>query len=297
MDRVRKRIQLEELGEQSWQKYGITVAVLDSGISQHPDLQGKCILFKDFVNGRSIPYDDNGHGTFVSGLIFSKGFCSCGMYEGVDPCAKLVCVKALDANGETNSANILKAMQWVYDNRVKYKIKIVCMSFGSVVLDRNDPLILGAETLWDAGIVVCSACGNNGPEISTVKSPGASSKIITVGAMDDHRTIDGAFNIKNFEVAEFSSRGPILNQYKPDCVVSGVDVVSACNFKINKKFYSAMSGTSVATPIITGVCSMILKKNKFFTPNQVKKYILNHCTIISGDKNKEGRGWFNFNSI
>ena len=276
-----------------------SIAVIDTGIYPHLDFvlgRNKIRAFHDVINGRLKPYDDNGHGTFVAGLICSSGLVSSGKYAGIDPNIDIVSVKALDENGETNSINILKAMQWIYDNRLNYNIKIVCMSFGSVVLNSNDPLIQGAESLWSAGIVVCSAGGNSGPDESSVKSPGASSKIITVGAMDDCRT-NGEFNSKNFSVAEFSSRGPILNHFKPDCVVSGVEVVSACNYFINKKFYSSMSGTSVSTPIVAGVCSHILKKYKSYQPNQVKKYILNHCNKISGERNKEGFGWLNINNF
>lgn len=276
-----------------------SIAVIDTGIYPHLDFvfgKNNLLAFYDIVNNKTVPYDDNGHGTFVSGLIMSKGLVSGGKYAGIDPEANLVAIKALDYNGETTSVNILKAMQWVYDNKDKYNIKIVCMSFGSVVLENNDPLVVGAEKLWDAGITVCCACGNNGPESSSVKSPGSSSKVITVGAMDDHRVGD-SFDKTSFKVADFSSRGPIFNRYKPDCIVSGVDVVSACNFDLNKKFYSKMSGTSVSTPIIAGVTSLILKRNKFFKPNQIKKFITSNCNVITGDRNIEGFGWFNFKKI
>lgn len=277
-----------------------SVAVIDTGIYPHLDFvlgKNNIVAFHDVINNKKNPYDDNGHGTFVSGLIFSKGFMSCGKYSGIDPSVNLVSVKALDSNGETSSINILKAMQWVYDNRLKYKIKVVCMSFGSVVLDYNDPLVVGAEALWNAGIVVCSASGNAGPDASTIKSPGASSKIITVGALNDYRDKLDNYNVANFKVADFSSRGPALRNYKPDCIVSGVDVCSACNYNINKSFYTCMSGTSVSTPIVAGVASMILKRNKYFTPNQVKNFILNNCRQISGDRNAEGKGWFIFNNL
>ena len=181
-------------------------------------------------------------------------------------------------------------MQWILNNKEKYNIRIVCMSFGSTVLERNDPLIAGAEVLWDNGIIVVSACGNSGPDSGTIKSPSASTKIISVGALDDGRDGD-LFNEKNFNVASFSSRGPILNNYKPDLVVSGVEINSCCNFGLFKKFYSKTSGTSVATPIVAGVCSLILRKNGNLTPNQVKQILIHNCIPITGDRNSEGYGW------
>ena len=73
MDRVRKRIHLEEVRENKWGKYPITVAVLDSGICRHPDLESKCMIFKDFVRDQNKIYDDNGHGTHVCGILCGSG--------------------------------------------------------------------------------------------------------------------------------------------------------------------------------------------------------------------------------
>lgn len=87
-------------------------------------------------------------------------------------------------------------------------------------------------------------------------SPGASTKLITVGAMD----------VKNFDVANFSSRGPIFGNYKPDLVAPGVDILAGCNYKLTKKHYAKMSGTSIATPMIAGIVCYLLTVNPNFTP-------------------------------
>ncbi|MBQ3047441.1 MAG: S8 family serine peptidase, partial [Clostridia bacterium] len=150
---------------------------------------------------------------------------------------------------------------------------------------------------WDKGIIVVSACGNSGPEKSTIKSPSASKKIISVGALNDNRKKDGKYSVNSFEVAEFSSRGPILGNYKPDLIVSGVNVVSACNFKINKKFYDVMSGTSVSAPIVAGVVSRLIKKYPNHTPDQIKSILINNCVKIVGDRNSEGYGWLNLSKV
>ncbi len=264
-----------------------TCAVVDTGVYPHFDFlvgKNKIVHFVDFINDKRNFYDDNGHGTIVSSLICGSGAVSGGKYSGVDPNLNIISLKALDKNGEAGAVSILKAMQWIYDNRQKYNIKLVCMSFGSTVLDKNDPLMLGAEILWNNGIVVVSAAGNNGPERETIMSPAASSKIITVGAMDDGR---GENNVveSEFKVAKFSSRGPVLNNYKPDLIVSGVDIVGAFNFHIHKKFYGTMSGTSVATPIVTGVCSLLMKKYPNYSPNMIKKLLIDNCQKITGNRN------------
>ena len=267
-----------------------SVAIIDTGIFPHMDFvvpQNRIIKFVDFINGGEVPYDDNGHGTFVSGVIAGGGTVN-PKYVGINPNTNIISIKALDKNGETGASTILNAMQWVYDNKNTYNIKIVCMSFGSVSIGKNDPLKLGAEMLWDSGIVVVSAAGNSGPSSETIRSPGSSSKIITVGALDDHR-IGDIPQYELFSVADFSSRGPINNNYKPDMITSGVNINGLSN--IPNQFYTIMSGTSVSTPMVAGVVSILLQNNPGLTPDQVKRKLITSCTPITGDRNSEGFGW------
>ena len=270
-------------------------AIIDTGIFPHIDFmipKKRIIKFIDLINNKSYPYDDNGHGTFVASVLGGNGLISGNKYIGVDNMCNIISIKALDKNGESGAFNILKAMQWVLDNKQKYNIKLVCMSFGSIVLEKNDPLILATEVLWNNGICVVCAGGNSGPDKATIKSPAASSKIISVGALNDKR-VDDKFNIENFKVAEFSSRGPILGNYKPDVIASGVNVTSACNFDIEKKFYDKMSGTSISTPIVAGICSLIISNNPNIRPQEIKKILIKNSIPITGDRNVEGFGWVN----
>ncbi|MBR4745588.1 MAG: S8 family serine peptidase [Clostridia bacterium] len=264
----------------------ISVAVIDTGCSPHIDLMmpKKIIKFIDLVNDKKYMYDDNGHGTFVTGVLCGSGAYSGGKFAGIDKDINVISIKALDKNGETGAVNILKAMQWIYDNKSEYNIKVVCMSFGATPLNSGDPLIRGAEILWDSGVVVVCAAGNSGPDEKTIKSPGASSKIITVGALD----------LDNNQVANFSSRGPGLNSYKPDLIVPGVNV-KGLNYKLTDYPYTIMSGTSVATPMVAGICSNIVKMSGKISPNRVKSMLIQRCTQINGDKNSEGFGYYDKN--
>ena len=289
MDRTRQVMSIDSV-HKNLEGENVTVAIIDTGICEHLDFcsfENRIMVFKDFINGKVYPYDDNGPGTFVAGVMCGNGFLSGKKYQGVAPYCKIIMCKALDKNGETGATTILEAMQWIYDNRKKYNIKVVCMSFGSQPLQNGDPLMMGAESLWNSGIVVVAAAGNSGPNYSTIKSPGISPKIITVGALDDCRS-DAAINQQHFKIAEFSSRGPAFNFYKPDCVACGVDIVSSSNGK--QDFYSKMSGTSVATPIVAGSCALLLSKNPNLSPIQVKSKILKSCNKIINDRNAEGYG-------
>lgn len=265
--------------------------IIDTGVYPHIDFllgKNRIIKFIDIINDRDIPYDDNGHGTFVAGILSGNSITS--KYSGIDNYTNIIVIKALDNDGETTSVKILQAMQWVLENKLNYNIKVVCMSFGSVFGDYNDPLMKGAEVLWDNGISVVCAAGNNGPEDKSIMSPGTAKKVITVGSLSD-------IHQSKITVADFSSRGPVFNYYKPDLVVPGENIISTNVFSKNKNFYTKMSGTSVSTPMVAGIVSLLYYINPNYSPDQIKYIILNSCIEINGDRNVEGRGWLDLREI
>lgn len=282
--------------EQNLSGSGVAIAFIDTGIEKHCDfcLGGNRIIeFKDFVNERENCYDDNGHGTFVTGVCCGNGALSCGRNSGIAPKANIVSLKALNKHGEASADKILDAMEWVYNNHQQYDIKVVCMSFGSEPLGFNDPIMLGAEALWRAGVIVVAAAGNSGPEFQTIKSPGVSNQIITVGGFNDNRLEEEEVNENFFEIAEFSSRGPAFQRFKPDLVAPSVDILS-CGLKNS---YCKLSGTSVATPMIAGLCALLIEQNPKITPMEIKRILLSCCKPITFNRNLEGLGYPNLNNI
>ena len=269
----------------------VTIAYIDTGISSHLDFclkRNRIIKFVDLVNGKKRNYDDNGHGTFVSGVGSGNGITSGGKYSGIAPLSNIVSIKALNQNGEANAVTILDAMQWIYDNVKKYNIKVVCMSFGSEPLGNNDPIMKGAEVLWNKGITMVAAAGNSGPEFETIKSPGISPKIITVGGLNDNRDDNGNYEKEKFSIASFSSRGPALRRYKPDLVAPSINITS-CSFQ-PEKIYTVMNGTSVATPMIAGLSALLLERDQNLTPEQVKFKLMSMSSGITFNRNLEGVG-------
>lgn len=289
----KKIMNVQKLYEEGFDGSGVTIAFIDTGVHNHIDFvmpKNRVLAFKDFANYESEPYDDNGHGTFVTSVACGNGLAGGKVFCGVAPRANIISLKALDKNGETGAFTILEAMQWIHDNKAKYNIRVVCMSFGSQPLSSGDPLIRGAETLWNDGIVVVVAAGNSGPDSATIKSPGVSTKVITVGAMNDERDETGNYDESKFHIANFSSRGPVFNNFKPDLVTSGVNL-TCCSNKPNE-LYTTMSGTSVATPLVAGLCALIVQKYPTITPLEVKGMIVNSCKRITGNRNDEGFGYF-----
>lgn len=275
---------------------GVCVAFIDTGISPHPDFllgENRIKFFKDFIDGRSDAYDDNGHGTFVAGVCSGCGAMSGLKFSGIAPRSQIVSLKALNADGESGANKILGAMEWIFDNHKKHNIKLVCMSFGSEPIGGNDPIMLGAEALWNEGVTVIAAAGNSGPEYQTIKSPGISSKIITVGGIDDNRFDEHRFNPNFFEIADFSSRGPAMKKVKPDLVAPSVDIVSCAV----EKPYTVLSGTSVATPMIAGLACLMLERHKDLTPEQIKNNLLSSCKPLGFEMNLEGFGMPNLSKL
>jgi len=274
---------LTSLTENKYFGQGQTICFIDTGIHPHLDFifpHSKIIKFIDLINKKITPYDDNGHGTFVTGLATGTGVFN-SKQKGIAPLANIISIKALSVQGNSNSNTILDAMQWVYENHKAYNISVVCMSFGADANEKFDPLSQGAETLWKAGITIVAAAGNSGPNSNTIKSPGNNPFVITVGALD----------INTLSVADFSSRGPTIYGHKPDLLAPAVDIVS-CNNKFLP--YTKMSGTSVATPIVAGVCAIIKSKYPQMSNNEIKKFLLSHCTKITGNIDIEGAGYLKF---
>lgn len=285
MDNARKIIDVDSLHERGITGKGVNVAIIDTGCYPHLDFvmgKNRIVKFLDFVNNSPAPYDDNGHGTFVAGVLAGNGLVSNQKYSGIAPDSGLIILKALKSDGQTQAYKVLEAMQWIYSNHQKYNIKVVCMSFGSTPLAQNDPLSIGANSLWQQGVVVVTAVGNDGPQAGTVKSPGSSAKVITVGSA----FLQG----EEIRVADFSSRGPIFEYTKPDLIAPGVNITSVSN---DTRFYRQMSGTSVSTPFVAGVSALLLQQNPLLTPNDIKANLLASTTRLPFEPNACGAGLLN----
>ncbi len=270
----------EELFSRGYYGGNISVAVIDTGVRPHLDfmIPRKRVEFADFVNGKAEPYDDNGHGTAVASILCGNGLVSGGVYRGIAPKANLISLKAIGKNGEGGAFSILEAMQWCYTNCEKYNIKVICMSFGSDPVEGTDPLAVGAEALYKRGITVVASAGNDGPESATIKSPGISPYIITVGGAE--------FSDGEIKVPDFSSRGPAGAYDKPDIIAPSVDI-ACCG---TDKHYISLSGTSMAAPIVAGAAALILSANPEFTPDRVKELLLNNAAPVNADIYSAGRG-------
>lgn len=302
MQRVRKEIGAEHIELKSWQRHGITVAVLDTGMAVHPDLEGRQVAFFDFVKGKgreATCYDDNGHGTHVCGILCGNGRMSDGRYRGIAPDCRLVVCKVLDHQGDGCMEQMLQGLLFVEKVYKEYDIRAVNISVGIGQLKDQQKVSALAEAvhrLWKLGMVVVCAAGNKGPGDNTISAIGLSEKIIMVGCHDGsyRRGDSGSCSL-------YSGRGPRGSSIrKPDLVAPGTDIMS-CNafYQRGKRqeYYTAKSGTSMATPIVTGCASLLLQKEPYLTNGQVRERLIYSARDMGAPWNQQGWGMVNLEGL
>ncbi len=258
---------------------GVNVAVLDTGVSQVQDLNGRVFAGVDLSGEGNSLQDSYGHGTVIAGLIAGNGAASGGAYPGIAPAANIISVKVAGRSGATDVSQVLAGLQWIGTYAASRNIKVVALAWGtdSTADPASDPLDYAVERLWGLGVTVVTSAGNSGPGASTITKPGDDPAVITVGALDDAGTADNSDDA----VADFSSRGPTANGAdKPDVVAPGRTLIAtrAPGSTIEQNNPQALvgssyitgSGTSEATAVTAGGVALLLAKHPGWTPDKVK---------------------------
>lgn len=302
MNRVRKQVGCSDHIQSNILTENVTVAILDTGIGAHPDFDSRIVAFEDFVNGRQGSYDDSGHGTHVAGCVGGSGYVSHGLYRGMAPACRLCVGKVLDNNGEGTIDSMRRGLLWVMKNRIHYQIRVLNVSLGIGTdgeKERMHELTEILDEMWRQGIVVVCAAGNNGPKEGTISPLGTSRSVITVGCHEG-----GYFGARSDLCENYSGRGSRNMLYrKPDVVAPGTDIVS-CNVRWRGKgrngyrdAYTRKSGTSMATPIVSGAAALYLQKYPYMNNEQVKRQMI-YCARDVGDTwNKQGWGMLNLEEM
>ena len=297
MWRVKKQIKCTEEVQRKYSGKNISVAVLDTGIFFHPDFSDRILAFHDFVNQKKTPYDDSGHGTHVAGCIAGNGRVSGGKYAGVAPSSNLIVGKILDQNGEGKIRNMLEAIQWISNYKEQYNIKILNISVGfenNVTEDKVQKLRNALEELYRQNVLIIVAAGNKGPKLKSISPLGMSNKILTVGCHDLDYFKDGVTLCETY-----SGRGPSsFSLKKPDIVAPGTHFISTSSkcTKISKGFsnsYEPKSGTSFATPLVSGTAALLLEKNPNLDAQEIKYRLCYSATDLREPWNKQGWGMLN----
>src|SRR5215472_9504710 len=274
---------------------GIGVAVIDSGVYNHDDLQGasgsRVVYSESFVAGDAITSDGYGHGTHVAGIIGGAGQDSQSgyshEYRGIAPNVNIINLRVLNGTGAGTDSQVIAAIQRAIQLKNTYNIRVMNLSLGRPVFESYtlDPLCQAVEAAWKAGIVVVVAAGNSGRDNShgtqgyaTIQAPGNDPNVITVGATKDQNTATRLDDT----VASYSSKGPTLIDHiaKPDIVAPGNRIVSLLPpgsylattdpLLVVGNSYLRLSGTSMATPIVAGAAPQMIQKDPTLTPDIIK---------------------------
>jgi serine protease AprX len=293
---------------------GIGVALIDSGVNAHPDLLttgllpfSRVVYSQSFVPGNSSAADAYGHGTHIAGLIAGDGLSSTGpifsqTFKGIAPEAHIVNLRVLDANGSATDSTVIAAINQAIALKSRYNIRVINLSLGRAVYEsyKLDPLCIAVEKAWKNGIVVVVAAGNNGRYVptsgyATVTSPGNDPYVLTVGSMKPMGTPQRTDDL----IASYSSKGPTVIDHvaKPDVVAPGNLLVSTetsntalYNTETSNqipyssyiyggpsnpsKLYFELSGTSMATGVVSGMVADLLQARPTMSPDQVKARLM-----------------------
>lgn len=287
---------------------GIGIGVVDSGVFPHPDLlspYNRIASFVDLINNLNYPYDDNGHGTCICGVIAGNGNRSNNMYRGVATQSTIHCYKAFDKLGKGFFSDILCAIESLINESQKYNIKVLCLPF---------------ELLYYNSFL--QSCFNSMLHLAVSKKitpvvPSGSNKnyegsLTGIALCEDCITVSGLNTSSKLEPYIYSSAGTSKkDDLKPDLSAACVDIVSLnCNTNYisekngiklfpNKldRSYKSFSGTSLAAAYICGLCALLYEDNPNLTFHDVLSLLKVSCESLDMPKGYQGEGKVNINKI
>lgn len=286
---------------------GVSVGIVDSGVYPHPDLMNpsnKIIKFVDLINNFKYPYDDNGHGTFMSGLICGNGCSSNFMYSGIASDSKIFMIKAFNKIGKGYISDVLYSLELLISSTSEFNIKVICLPFEIL---NNDYFILSQfSEIFDSavskGIVIVVPAGNNGTQECSIRGISTLKNVITVGGLN-------TTGIPKEYI--FSSAGPCGKNDKPDLSAACEDICSLrsdTNFipeKNGNKIYPRhleapyinYTGTSCAAAYVSAVCALLYENSPKLTLKDISSMLKVSCDMKNISKWIQGWGSIDLNRL
>lgn len=234
----------------------VKIGIIDTGIAPHNDLliSGG----KSFVDYTKSFIDDNGHGTHIAGIIGAKNNKT-GII-GIAPDSQIYSIKVLDSNGEGYLSDIIAGIDWAITN----KMDIINLSLGSP--HSSSALQDVVDKAYKNGILITGAAGNLGSQTSdTINYPAKYSSVIAVGAVN---------SLKKW--SDFSSIGNTLEVVAPGNEINSTYLSNS---------FSTQSGTSMATPFVSGILALYKEKYPTLSGPDIRKMLIEH----TDDLGKPGR--------
>lgn len=286
---------------------GIGVGLIDSGTYPHPDLTSnatKISNFIDLINGLQYPYDDNGHGTFMAGLICGNGNASKGMYRGVAENSHIFSIKCFNSIGKGYVSDILYSIEILINNAKEYNLKTLCLPFE--LTDNNYFILSMFEKLFkravENNLVIVVPSGTNGNDQSSMRGIATLENCLTVGGIDTRGSQ---------KIYEHSSSGPCGKLDKPDLVAACVDI---CSLNSNTEYiserngvklytqalekpYTNFTGTSCSAAYVCGICTLLFENNPDLTYKDMFSLMKVSCEMLPLLKRLQGMGTINLNKL
>ncbi len=301
--------EMVQLDDISLKGEGVSVCIVDSGIDMtHPDLSGVSLSgWSDFISQETEPYDDNGHGTSMAGILVADGWI-----QGVAPNVNLFIAKALDGpNGQGSDETVVQAIDWC----VEQNVNIISLSLGGApgILpfnpfsgrDSGD----AASDAIDQGIVVVAAAGNDGgaDDDGDVAHPSSEQLVISVGGVTLSESHWSGSSVGDNDGSLFPLMLPRQDPNKKPEIVAPAESVPVIN---NDKSWSIVNGTSAATVFVTGAIALLLEntpelssdneQSNSDTVSQIKQLILNSVKAKEGQEGHDdnyGYGLLQINDL
>ncbi|MFN2539126.1 MAG: S8 family serine peptidase [Mycobacteriales bacterium] len=283
---------------------GVDVALLDTGVTPVPGLQGsnKLIYGPDLSFDSQDPnaanWDGYGHGTAMAGIIAGNDGTE-GGYQGIAPGARIVSVKVGASTGAADVSQMIAGIDWVtqhaHSDGLNIRVLNISLGTNSVQSYQLDPLAHAAEQAWKQGIVVVVSVGNDGTSTNNVADPAMDPFLLAVGAEDPQGTV----GISDDTISSFSQRG--TGTRHADVVAPGSYIMGLLspNSTIANAYPNAIfgnrflrgSGTSQAAAVASGVVADLLSARPNLTPDQVKALLTSTAgKIATNNPNYVGAG-------
>ena len=259
MNRVCKRLGIDHICHaRGIAGRGIRIAVLDSGVTAHPFLSGCLTEFEDFTKREKVQglYDDNGHGCHV-----------CGILHRIAPASEILMGKVLMQDGTGDLEHAIRGMEWILERHEKEPIHILNLSLGlnaTLTQAKQKRLNEMMQKINDEGIAIICAAGNHCKENDRKHIRDTAGSALLVGCI---------------------ASGPCY----PDVVAPGEGIVS-CD---TGRGYIAKSGSSMATPVVSGILALALEGKKRILPYDIYQSIKRSSKDLGHSRRKQGYGMVN----
>lgn len=286
---------------------GVGIGLVDSGIYPHPDLlnpSNRISFFTDLINNLSYPYDDNGHGTCIAGVMVGSGITSNNMYKGIATHANIFCYKAFDKLGKGYASTVLHAIECLIESCQSNNIKVLCLPFE--LLTHNN-IILDAfshtfNELIERGVTPVVPSGSN------INVEGS---LMGISTLDNCITVAGVDTSTSLKPYPYSSAGPYGKSSKPNLSAACVNITSinADTSYISEKngfklyptkleaSYKTFSGTSLSTAFVSGLCALLYENNPNLSFKDLTSLLKLSCDLGEFSKYQQGEGTINISKL